>query len=408
MDTLDASRRRAGFVARRNRPRRRLRLAVLGALIAVSIGATTASGATWSLQSTPNPAGVDDSYLHAVGCEPSSTNLCMAVGMSTTAGVDRVLAEQWNGSSWSLSSPVVPGSSLDSQLNDVLCLSTTSCTAVGSYRTASGTFTLAETWNGTSWAIQSTANAAGASTTSLNGISCVGASACTAVGYAVTAGVRTAIAQSWNGASWTMQRVPIPAGATSSEFDGVSCRGSAFCMAVGRYVDSGGQTRSLSASWDGLAWSLETVPDPAGARKSVLLDSTCTGTSPSIICTAAGGYFNSSNVQLTLIVRWTGTSWSIMPSPNPTGSAASVLQSVVCSNTASTACVAVGDWISGGTNVTLAERWNGTSWSIDTTQNPAGTTFSVLWGAACRGSTCLAVGWSTNALGVNTTQAQID
>jgi hypothetical protein len=67
----------------------------------------------------------------------------------------------------------------------------TVCTAVGSRTssTANGTFgaMLAELWNGSSWSIQSTPNpigySAAASTIPLSGVACASATACTAAGY---------------------------------------------------------------------------------------------------------------------------------------------------------------------------------------------------------------------------------
>lgn len=384
------------------------RLIIAVTLIFASI-APGANAATWSLQTTPNPAGANHSYLYGIGCEPSSTSLCMAVGKSTTSGVDKVLAERWNGSSWALSSPESPLGSNGSTLNAVACSTTTWCMAAGSYSTTGGTFALAELWNGTAWTIEKTANAPEASATVLNGISCAnGTSACTAVGYAITKGVTTAVAERWNGTSWSMQSVPLPAGALSSEFESVGCRGSSFCMAVGQYTSSSGERRSLSAIWNGSTWALKTVPEPAGATESVLLDVTCTGSV--VICTAGGGYYNSSFLQETLIVRWNGTAWSLQASPNPIGSGASVLQGVVCANAESTSCSAVGDWVDEGQNVTLAEQWSGKTWSLESTPNPVGATFSALWDGMCRETTeliCLAVGWSTNSSGVDTTLAEI-
>jgi hypothetical protein len=385
-----------------------VRVMILAALISV-IAVPVASGATWSIQTTPNPVGASQSNLYGIGCEPSSTSLCMAVGRSVTSGASTVLAERWNGSSWTLSSAVAPSGSTSSALNAVTCSTTTWCMAAGWSLSGGTTSTLVEFWNGTSWTIQKTVNAPEATTTALNGISCAnGTSACTAVGYAVTGGVKAAIAERWNGTSWSMQTVPVPAGATSSEFEAVGCRGSTFCMAVGRYVDSGGSRRSLSAMWNGSTWTLKTVPEPLGAQESVLQDVTCTGSV--VICTAAGGYYNSSFLQETLIVRWNGTEWVAQTSPNPVGSSASILQGVVCANAESTSCSAVGDWVSSGKNVTLAEQWNGKSWATESTPNPLGATFSALWDVMCRETTelvCLAVGWSTNSSGVDTTLAEI-
>ena len=354
----------------------------------------------WKIQSTPNPSGALGSYLYGLDCEPTSTNMCMAVGKTYLSGADAVLAERWDGSNWTLSSPVAPSGASASQLNAVTCTSTTACRAAGFYSTASGTFSLVEVWNGTSWTIQSTPNPSGANETVLNGISCPsGTSVCTAVGYAINSGAMSAVAQRWDGGAWSLQSVPLPSGASASRLDGVGCRGSNFCMAVGRYVASG-RAWSFSAMWDGSSWSLKSVPDPAGATKSVLLDVTCTGTT--VICTAAGSSTSTGSPEQTLVVRWNGTAWALQASPNPSGSESSVLHDVTCVDAEMTRCAAVGHWFNGVTNLTLAERWNGSTWSLESTPNPTSTAYSALEDAACRMDTCLAVGWSYHSGGYKT------
>ena len=93
--------------------------------------------------------------------------------------------------------------------------------------------------------------------------------------------------------------------------------------------------------------------------------------------------------------RWNGTSWSIVTSPNPSGTAESVLSSVSCPST--TSCFAVGSNLTTSHTKTLVEHWNGTSWSIVTSPNPSGATDSALSGVSCPTTTsCYAVGdWST-------------
>ena len=68
----------------------------------------------------------------------------------------------------------------------------------------------------------------------------------------------------------------------------------------------------------------------------------------------------------TLIENWNGSSWSIVPSPNPTapGVVGAVLQGVSC--TSASNCMAVGFATDDdGENLNdVIEQWNGTAWSI--------------------------------------------
>jgi hypothetical protein len=359
----------------------------------------------WSLQTTPNPSGAQDSTLADVACEPSSTNACTAVGQSLATGTMTPVIERWNGTAWSLQTAALPSGTTQSGLYGVSCPLTTSCIAAGSYHTSSGTRGLAQTWNGSSWAAQPTPNPSGTTYSQLKDIWCTSTSACTAVGWAVIASVETPVAVRWNGAAWSLQAVPVPSGSIRTELDGITCQGASFCVAVGRYTDGGGRTRALSAAWNGTAWSLKTITEPVGADHSALLDVSCTA---STACTAVGGWKDTGGYQFTFVQRWNGTSWSLQSSQNMPNSLANVLQSVSC--TSATACTAVGSWISstGGSNKTLAQTWNGSQWLVETTVDPAGATFSAFFGLSCRSSSqaCLAVGYSTSS-GTETTLGEV-
>jgi hypothetical protein len=85
-----------------------------------------------------------------------------------------------------------------------------------------------------------------------------------------------------------------------------------------------------------------------------------------------------------LAERWDGTNWTIESTPNPS---ATYLGSVSCP--AASTCIAVG---SSGT-VALAERWDGTAWSTLSVPSPAGATSSQLGAVACPAANdCIAVG----------------
>ena len=234
-------------------------------------------------------------------------------------------------------------------------------------------------------------------------VGCNNTAECTTVGSAVIGGVTKAIAAEWNSPTWTLATVPIPEGATSSQLDGIDCLWSNFCVAVGRYTTSGGSTKSLAMFWSEGKWSLQTLTEPVGAVQSTLLDVSCTPTPNR--CTAVGGWKNSSLEQFTLAYRFNGVStWTLQSPSNPAGSVASVFQDVSCAT--ETSCTAAGSWVSsgGGSNQTLAEEWNGSSWSIQSTENPAGAGFDAFFGVSCRSTTCIGVGWSETT---NPAMAQI-
>jgi hypothetical protein len=107
------------------------------------------NGVAWSIQSTPNPNNVDN-VLDGVSC--SSATACTAVG----SGVNAPLAERFNGSRWAIQpTPKVAGTQ-PVVLFSVACPTATDCIAVGDYSSAAGYTPLAEQWNGTAWTIRPT------------------------------------------------------------------------------------------------------------------------------------------------------------------------------------------------------------------------------------------------------------
>jgi hypothetical protein len=368
----------------------------LSAALSVSV-----ADAAWSLQTTPTPPEGTANYLYDVSCEPS-TKACTSVGKSTTSGVDSPVAQRWNGTSWSAQAPAKKSGTLPTRLFGVDCPSETRCMAAGNYQSEGGPVGVTELWNESKWSVQSTPVPAEATSSEYVAVGCNNTAECTTVGSAVIGGVKTAIAAEWNSPTWTLQTVPIPAEATSSQLDGVDCLFSNFCVAVGRYTTGGGAVKSLVMFWNG-EWSLQTVTDPEKAVQSTLLDVACTPTPNR--CTAAGGWKNNAGEQFTLAYRFNGvTTWTLQSTPNPAGSIASVFQEVSCAT--ETSCTAAGSWVSGsgGSNQTLAEEWNGTSWSIQTTQNPAGAGFDAFFGVSCKSTSCIGVGWSETT---NPAMAQI-
>jgi hypothetical protein len=348
-------------------------------------------GSSWQIQTTPDPTDAQASFLASVSC--SSASACTAVGGYVDgSGIHVTLAERWNGSGWVIQMTPNPGSQF-SLLSGVSCSSASACTAVGDYIDGSGTqVTFAERWDGTTWAIQTTPNPTAARKGSeLLGVSCSSASACTAVGnYQDSIRAGLAFAERWNGTSWAIRTTPNPIGERSSGLSGVSCGSASACTAVGTYAFASSlfDGASLVEAWDGSSWQIQTSPKPNGAQASLLAGVSCSSASA---CTAVGNYTDSSGTRMMLAERWDGTSWKIQKSPNPAGARSSQLSGVSCSS--ASACTAVGNYTnSSGTQVTLAEQWNGSGWAIQTTPNP-GSLYSRLLGVSCSSANaCTAVG----------------
>src|SRR6266702_1969068 len=324
------------------------------------------------------------------------TALMLATGVALAATPASATASGWH------LQPVPDPPSRTGSLAAVSCTSPTACLAVGSYlRDGVFAFPLAETWNGTSWSVQKPPAPANAETAALVGISCVSATACVAVGnYRTNAGINSTVdtlAETWNGTSWSVQPTPTPTSPNPATLTGVSCTSARACIAVG----TADGFEPLAEAWNGTSWSLQKPPAPAGATGGVLSAVSCT---PGNACIAVGNYQKGSAHAL-LAERWDGTAWSLQQAAAPPGAARSYLNGVSCRS--ADACTAVGSYQSGKfAHVPLAEAWNGSSWSIQRTPGPAAPR-SGLSGVACRSaSSCAAVGSQTSRYQVPTPLAE--
>ncbi len=145
----------------------------------------------------------------------------------------------------------------------------------------------------------------------------------------------------WNGAQWS--QIPSPnVGASHNVLWAVSANSSMNVWASGSYRDSGNNDQPLIMRWDGTTWSL--IPGPAGLHgaANVLL-----ALSPS-------------DVWLSASWHWDGSSWTATPTDGST-----VLD---IAGTSSTDIWAVGYSGSG----TAALHWNGSTWTRVPTPNPTG------------------------------------
>jgi hypothetical protein len=348
------------------------------------------TGRAWKIEPTPNPAGAEVSVLSAVSC--SSGGACTAVGSDTSSlsSPGAALAERWNGKSWLIQPTAKVDGATSSELVGVSCASASACTAVGNAFDTAGSrdVNLAEAWNGKSWRVQAVPNRGGATESNLYAVSCSSASACTAVGvYDNAAGFPRAMAERWNGKAWRIQAIPQPAKRTW--FFAVSCSAARACTAAGYQNNGTGDAQPFAEAWNGTQWRVLTVPLPHGAPGGAFSAVSCT--SPSA-CTATGTSFSATAP--TLAERWNGKVWRIQPTPNPANYSTSfgqvALDGVSCSS--ARACTASGEYSPGGVAAYFLEAWNGKSWRLVTAPVPAGFVSGALLGVSCHCGRCTAVG----------------
>src|SRR5262249_34229668 len=182
---------------------------------------------------------------------------------------------------------------------------------------------------------------------------------------------------------WSITPSPNPRVPTGQLF-WVSCPATDSCMAVGTYVKASGIGVDLAEQWNGTSWRILPTPNPSGTAFSGRLGVACTSASA---CMAVGASTTTAGAPRAVAERWNGTRWTIAATPTPPQGGGG-LNGVSC--TSASACTAVGASNAG----TLAERWDGTAWRIQPTPNPPqGSGF--LSGVACpSASACTAVGAS--------------
>ena len=265
----------------------------------------------------------------------------------------------------------------------VSCGSPTMCVAVGSYLDSSGhSHILAESWNGSSWTVTPTSDPLYNTASGMNAVSCVSTTSCVAVGsYNDSGGNLIPDADVWNGSSWTLWGGTLPNGAVGGVFNSVHCRSSVSCYAVGTWTDASNVTHVLADHWNASGWGVQAISEPSGATESDLEGIGCPTQS---LCVAVGQYRDASNNSLSLVESWNGSTWSVQSTPNPSGSTYNQLDGVSCST--ATQCTAVGSG--------FAEAWNGSTWTLQTIAIPhPNTGIPVLLGVSCRSGICAAVGY---------------
>jgi hypothetical protein len=177
-----------------------------------------------------NPSGAG-SQLHGVSC--TSATSCFAVGSYTTPSYfDGTLVERLNGTTWAIqATPTPPGGA--GAFYGVSCTASTACTAVGAAESGETFSTLAERWGGSAWTVQTTPNPTGVNAPYLTGVSCASATSCLAVGHALdSSNLAKPVAERWNGTTWALQTTPTLAGSQSS-LVGLSCVSASACTAAG-------------------------------------------------------------------------------------------------------------------------------------------------------------------------------
>ena len=287
----------------------------------------------------------------------------------------------------------------------VSCSSSSTCIATGRYgvrQTLAGGYSVNSSGFG-SWSQVLPSDELGKNSSyvdnSLHATSCSSSSNCWSVGYYYDTSLSPSSYQvfAWNsnpsGSSGSLLASFGNEPPGDGFFYGVSCVYSVdFCPAVGYYMDSSGVAQTLIGYPSATSPVIGSSPN-AGSGNNYLYGVSCTSTS---FCAAVGYYIASAGVAQTLADTYDGSSWTASASTDTSSSQTNYLYGVSC--VSASFCASAGYWSQDPltlSSATMAEIYNGSSWSSPSGLSSSSQTVNGnrLFGVACvSSSSCLTVG----------------
>jgi hypothetical protein len=311
-----------------------------------------ACGAAWRpVQAASGSAAYNE--WHAVTVLSSTE--AWAAGIYGGEQFALTLIERWDGTQWrEVGSPSI--SDFSNHLYGVAAVSATDVWIVGASHQGTGLWkTLAMHWDGAAWSIVPTPDPG--SIDSLNAVVGISGDNVWAVGE-VSTSARSAGSQAmvlhWDGKAWSVMDTGVRE--QNGTLSSVVALAADDIWAAGSYADKSGTVlQPLFMHFDGKAWKEVGAEDQIGGTIWGM-----SAQAPNDIW--AVGNFGA----LTAAFHWDGTEWARVPTPNPgDGKGNNTLNAVTV--VSSGEAWAVGSYSDGGTDRSLALRWDGTQW----TQVPA-------------------------------------
>ncbi len=249
------------------------------------------------------------------------------------------------------------------QLSGVAAVSSHDVWAVGhaGYQSgSSGTVPFTEHWNGTAWKAVPIFDFPAASSGRLSGIVAISPANVWAAGFISTSYGLLPLIEHWNGSQWASTVITNLPPSGDTEFTAIAADSASDIWAVG-FQSGSGSDQTLIEHWNGTVWAQSV---DANANTSTQLIGVA-AIAPDDVW--AVGYTSGS----TLIERWDGSQWTIVPSPNRPNQD-NRLQGIVALSAAD--IWAVGWFVpEGGSGAfqTLTEHWDGSQWTIVSSPNPS-------------------------------------
>jgi hypothetical protein len=272
-----------------------------------------------------------------------------------------MLIEQWNGTKWAVQAhPTITGA-VSVTLLGAVATSATNAWAVGWYDNGSTGHSVAVQWNGASW-VQKTVPAPSTHGDFLAAIGATSAGSAWAVGYYEDASQNLhTLIERWNGSTWSIQTSPDQ-GNSYNKLTSVTAISDTNVWAFGYAGNSTGPERNLALHWNGVKWSLATVP-MKGTGDNELIGSDATAAKD--VWAVGDAYYNSE--QHTLALHKTSTGWHTVSMPNLTGGY-EIVRGVAAVTATNAWAIAIHETSTAAKAHVM--HWNGTSWATKSLPSP--------------------------------------
>ena len=331
-------------------------LVTAGLVVAPGVAAAPAANCqVWTGVPPPSPGAVDNDLFAVTAPGPCNV---WAVGFyrDVADGQAFSLAEHWNGTAWT----VVPTPSPDADINFLSAVSEASLGDMWAVGDTGSSSTFILHWNRVAWTQVPSPNPS-SSVNILSGVAAVSATEAWAVGqYFAGASGDSLLVLRWNGQKWAQAAAPAPG--SQSVLNAVTATSANDVWAVGTFITSSGP-KTLIEHWNGTRWAQVPSPNPAGPLGEITLNAVA-ATSASDAW--AVGAYTTGTTDKTLIEHWDGHTWKLVASPNPAPN--NRLLSVAATSAGN--AWAVGTRNTSTTQLTLILRWNGTAWKLVPSPSP--------------------------------------
>jgi hypothetical protein len=263
-------------------------------------------GQTWTTVETPNP-GRGQNALYAASGTGSDDVWAVGYFWNNTGGPEKLLAEHWDGSAWSVVHVEQPDFTEHHhsrcELYDVVAIAPDDAWAVG-FTFNGGPGALTEHWDGSRWSIVDSPHDVLQPTA-------VAASGPDDVWVGTFAQSSShAITWHWNGAAWQSIPGPTIRGARDVSLTDVVALSPNDAWAAGDWDDDTATDHALLLHWDGEAWKVQHPPHPQQVWEAV------SGTSGTDVW-VAGSTVDYPTTETTVIDHWDGMQWTTVKIPLP-------------------------------------------------------------------------------------------